>query len=109
MDASGGTASIMASEDEHGVQYVTQEEEEDLELALANMTVEGNCDVNMMSGFDNSGFKQYIWYEIKSATEGSLRALFFWFLYYYPINIVTHKYEFIFPLQLNSAPVNVNK
>ncbi|KAM8760297.1 RING finger protein 214 isoform 1-T2 [Acanthopagrus schlegelii] len=40
MDASGGTASIMASEDEHGVQYVTQEEEEDMELALANMTVE---------------------------------------------------------------------
>ncbi|XP_073322328.1 RING finger protein 214 [Pagrus major] len=40
MDASGGTASIMASEDEHEVQYVTPEEEEDLELALANMTVE---------------------------------------------------------------------
>lgn len=47
MDTSGETASIMASEDEHGVQNVTQEEEEDLELALANMTVEGNCDVNM--------------------------------------------------------------
>lgn len=41
MDASGETASMVSKED-HETQLSTQEEEEDLELALANMTVEGN-------------------------------------------------------------------
>ncbi|XP_044053511.1 RING finger protein 214 [Siniperca chuatsi] len=41
MDASGETANVsMVSEEEYEVQQLTQEEEEDLELALANMTVE---------------------------------------------------------------------
>lgn len=73
MDASGETASIMASEDEHGVQYVTQEEEEDLELASVNMTVEGNWDVNIMSVLATANLNN-VWYEIKSATFLSLKV-----------------------------------
>ena len=45
MAASGETANMPSEQEKHEFRNITQEEEEDLEdleLALANMTVEGN-------------------------------------------------------------------
>ena len=57
MEASVETASI-ASVEEHQVQHLTAEEEEDLNLALANMTVEGNIiSVNQQIYTESSSWK----------------------------------------------------